>query len=56
MGCGCKKNKVVQTAAQPSNVKISFIESKPTQNPNLTVQQQQQVDKILEALNKLQTN
>jgi hypothetical protein len=56
MGCGCRKNKTVQPVQQ-TQVQVQVQES-TTNQPNqsgvqLTEQQQQQVDVIMDKLKKL---
>jgi len=57
MGCGCKKNKVQEVVVTP--VQVSVTESKPQSDQssiNLTAEQKQQVNVIIEKINNLNSN
>jgi hypothetical protein len=55
MGCGCKKNKSVETSVQqPTEVTVSLDENKITeQNLTLTQEQQKTVDEIVAKLTQI---
>ena len=61
MGCGCKKNREIpqqsqQVPNQPIN--LTFVESnqQPENNTELTTEQQQQVDLIMDKIKSLDQN
>jgi hypothetical protein len=60
MGCGCKKKKTVQVVEEPTNISLSNVLSSETtlQNPTvqLTVEQQNQVDQIMDKLDEMSSN
>ena len=55
MACGCKKKNQAQPVQQPTNVTIKLQEGQTNQAPdvNLTPEQQQQVDAIVDKLKQI---
>jgi Spy/CpxP family protein refolding chaperone len=52
MGCGCKKKNEAQPVQQPTNVTIKLQENQAP-DVNLTPEQQQQVDAIVDKLKQI---
>lgn len=54
MGCGCKKNKNVQPVPEPANISLSNVQV--TEQGNLTQEQQQQVETIIDKLDEMSSS
>ncbi len=53
MGCGCKKNKITQTVAQPTEITVNVDSQMTNETPTLTEEQQKTVDEIIAKLNQI---